>query len=246
MKINESTFRRILREEAAREFAGRSTHSVNIGLTLSEVSALRAWRSRSSHLNEVYTEIAMAAMQSKYGRRILISLLKAVKFLAGPDILLLRNVHGPLWQKARDLVNDKFGVDIPISGEDVISVLKWIAPGHYTGMIIDEIIDILSDMSDEEFNQEVNKHTRPGSIEDTKMDPGASGTKPSRKAPSTPKYKTGDDVMMRPSQGRPPTPVKIVGVHKTPNGFDYEVEAGVEGDSFESTVPEYVLIPGRS
>jgi hypothetical protein len=246
MKINESTFRRILREEATREFAGRSTRNVNIGLTLSEVTALRAWYTRSSHLNEVYTEIAVAAMQSKYGRRILISLLKAAKFLAGPDVLLLRNVHGPLWQKARDLVNDQFGVDIPISGEDVINVLKWFAPGHYTGMIIDEIIDILSDMSDEEFNQEVNKHTRPGSIEDTKMDPGASGTKPSRKAPSTPKYKTGDDVMMRPSQGRPPTPVKIVGVHKTPNGFDYEVEAGVEGDSFESTVPEYVLIPGRS
>ena len=40
MKINERTFRRILREEALRELTGNNNRSVNLGLTLSEVSAL--------------------------------------------------------------------------------------------------------------------------------------------------------------------------------------------------------------
>lgn len=157
MKINERTFRRILREEASHEFSGKHVHSKNLGLTLSEISALRAWSSRSSRLSEGGAEIAVAAMESRLGRRIMISLLKAVKFLTGIDVLILRHIQAPMWQKARDLVNDKMGINIPISGEEVFDALKWVLPGNYSGMVIDEAIEILSDMSDEEYQDVVKK-----------------------------------------------------------------------------------------
>jgi len=173
MKITESRLRRIIREEARREFSG-TRRNENFGLALSEVSALKAWGARSSHLNEEYTEIAVAAMESKYGRRILISLLKAVKFLSGTDVLLLRHVHAPLWQKARDLINDKFGVNIPISGDDIFNVVKWIAPGHYVGIAVDEVIGLLSDMSDEDYQNVVKKKNKP-EITDKESDEDVAG-----------------------------------------------------------------------
>jgi hypothetical protein len=157
MKINERAFRRILREEATRELVGGNNHGANLRFTPSEVSALRAWSSRSSRLSEGGAEIAVAAMESRLGRRIMISLLKAVKFLTGIDILILRHIQAPMWQKARDLVNHKMGINIPISGEEVFDAVKWVLPGNYSGMVIDEAIEILSDMSDEEYQDVVKK-----------------------------------------------------------------------------------------
>jgi len=159
MKINERTFLRILREEATHELVGNNNRSVNLGLTLSEVSALRAWSSRSSRLNEGAAEkVAAAAMESRLGRRIMVSLLKALKFLPGFGFgVKVLNVSVPVWKKAIDFVNDKFGVKLPISAEGIASVLKWMMSDHYAGMIIDELIAILSDMSDQEYQEMVKK-----------------------------------------------------------------------------------------
>jgi len=159
MKINERTFLRILREEASHELVGNNNRSVNLGLTLSEVSALRAWSSRSSRLNEGAAEkVAAAAMESRLGRRIMVSLLKALKFLPGFGFgVKVLNVSVPVWKKAIDFVNDKFGVKLPISAEGIASVLKWMMSDHYAGMIIDELIAILSDMSDQEYQEMVKK-----------------------------------------------------------------------------------------
>ena len=162
MKINERTFRRILREEALRELTGNNNRSVNLGLTLSEVSALRAWSSRSSRLNEdapgLAERAAVAAMESRLGRKIMIGLLKALKFIPGFGFgVKVLNVSAPIWQKAINFANDKFGVKLPISGEGIASVVKWLMPDHYAGMIIDELIALLSDMSDEEYQEMVKK-----------------------------------------------------------------------------------------
>jgi len=160
MPISERRFRQILREEAFRELSGRTSQPREFKLTLSEVRALRSLSTHASRLNEVdATEIAIAAVESKYGRRIIISILKAIKFISGLDVLLIKHMHSPLWQRTRDFIESKFDVNIPFSGDDFFNTLKWITPGHYAGIVIDEAMGILDDMSDEEFVDQVKKHS---------------------------------------------------------------------------------------
>lgn len=87
----------------------------------------------------------------------MVSLLKAIKFVTSADVMILNNIGVPVWKKAIDFVNDKFGVKLPISAEGIASVVKWMMPGNYSGMIIDELIAILSDMSDQEYQEMVKK-----------------------------------------------------------------------------------------
>ena len=208
MKINERTFRRILREEALRELTGNNNRSVNLGLTLSEVSALRAWSSRSSRLNEdapgLAERAAVAAMESRLGRKIMIGLLKALKFIPGFGFgVKVLNVSAPIWQKAINFANDKFGVKLPISGEGIASVVKWLMPDHYAGMIIDELIALLSDMSDEEYQEMVKKNKKANTALDSEDATDADTTTPPDNDDST----TDND--KTPTKSAPaPTPAK--------------------------------------
>ena len=157
MRINEKTFRRILREEASRELSG-GTPLREFKLTVSEVRALRSLGTRASRLNEIDgVEVAIAVAESKYGRRIMISILKAFKFITNLDILALRHIHSPLWQKTRDFIERKFDVNIKFSGDEFFNTLKLIAPSHYAGIVIDELIKLLSDMSDQDYQDVVKK-----------------------------------------------------------------------------------------
>lgn len=207
MKINERTFRRILREEALRELTGNNNRSVNLGLTLSEVSALRAWSSRSSRLNEdapgFAERAAVAAMESRLGRKIMIGLLKAIKFITGADMLIVRNIAVPMWKKAIDFVNDKFGINVPISAEGIANFMKWFTPGHYAGMIIDEFIALLSDISDEEYQEMVKKNKKANTTLDSEDATDADTTTPPDNDDST----TDND--KTPTKSAPaPTPAK--------------------------------------
>ena len=227
MKINESTFRRILREEASRELSGRAAPSREFNLTVSEVRALRSLRTNASRLNEVgATEIAIAAAESKYGRRIMVSILKAIKFISGLDVLMIKHIHSPLWQKTRDFIERKFDINIPFTGDEFFNIAKWVTAGHYSGIIIDEVIGILDDMSDEEFVDQVKKHSKKDA--------------PSRET----KFKIGDKVRAKLSNPERSKQVWTVeGVIESGDGVEYELRSG-DGDSYsETTFPEKILMP---
>ena len=227
MKISESSFRRILREEASREFSRAVKPQREFRLTVSEVRALKSLGNPILRLNEVSaTDVAIAAAQSKQGRRIVISLLKAVKFITGLDVLLLRHLHSPMWQKVRDFIEDKVGINIPFSGDEFFNVLKWIAPGHYAGIVVDEAIDILDDMSDEEFSDEVKKNSKKNS------------------SAKESKFKIGDKVRAKLSNPESSKQVWTVeGIIDSGDSVEYELRSG-DGDRYsETTFPEEILMP---
>ena len=226
MKIDERTFRRILREEASRELSGVTTAPREFKLTLSEIRALRSLGTRASRLNEAdATEIAFAAAESKYGRKIMVSILKAIKFISGLDVLMLKHIHSPLWQKARDFIERKFDVNIPFTGDEFFDIAKWFAPGHYVGIVIDELVGILSDMSDEEFSDQVKKH---------------SGKSISR---GEPRFSIGDKVRAKLANPESSKQVWTVeGIIESDEGVEYELRSG-EGDHYsETTFPEKILM----
>ena len=225
MRINEKTFRRILREEASRELSGR-TPPREFKLTVSEVRALRSLDTRASRLNEVdATEVAVAAAESKYGRRIMVSILKAIKFISGLDVLMIRHMHSPLWQKARDFIERKFDVNIPFTGDEFFDTVKWVAPGHYAGIVIDEVVDILNDMSDEEFSDQVKKHSGKST---------SSGE---------PRFRIGDKVRAKLANPERSKQVWTVeGVIESDEGVEYELRSG-DGDEYTTTTfPEKILM----
>jgi len=226
MRIDERTFRRILREEASRGLSGRTTPPREFKLTLSEVRALRSLGTRASRLNEVdAAEIAVAAAESKYGRKIMVSILKAIKFISGLDVLMLKHIHSPLWQKARDFIERKFDVNIPFTGDEFFDIAKYFAPGHYVGIVIDELVGILNDMSDEEFSDQVKKH---------------SGKSISR---GEPRFSIGDKVRAKLANPESSKRVWTVeGIIESDEGVEYELRSG-EGDYYsETTFPEKILM----
>jgi hypothetical protein len=157
MTISNTRFRQILREEAANSFTKQSINSFKF--SKSEISALQEIRYMS--INEQFDPITalnalMLLLKTSVGRKILIAILKGVKFFTGISGMIVNKIHVPILNKAIAFAEKHAGVNIPFSGEDLGKFFLNFMPDHWATLGIDELIKLLEDTSDQEFKSVIN------------------------------------------------------------------------------------------
>jgi hypothetical protein len=229
MRISESKLRRIIREEATRELDNFNVMNENLGLTKFEARSLSQFAFALSRINESKNledhavDFLIRFLTSGRGKKIIVSLLKVVKNIAEYNLvdLTTRHIGVPMWDKAIKTLNEKMGISLPFTAQDMYDVIKYMLPGYLLGLGINELILYLEEMSEDEWTDTVNKGT------------------------SKPKFKIGDEVNINQSSIDSSLVFKVTGVDKTPDGFEYalQTEKDSEGAYSETSFPEKHLTP---
>lgn len=157
--INRSAVRAIINEEL--DAALLRSSKLNETLTQDEIRLLRNVSLTAQRLDEQidWFSLGATALSSVAGRRILIALLKVVRNILGTKEVVLRKIHDSVWDKAIDRLTG-IGIELPFSGETVFSFIRYTMPETYANMAIDELINVLGDMSDSEYQEIVKNKSK--------------------------------------------------------------------------------------
>jgi len=153
MTISNTRFRQILREEAANSSTVRAKNSFKF--SKSEVLALQEIRHMSINENdsEFATQVVRVVLKSSVGRKILIEILEAVKFITGLEGIYLSKIGVPVINKAIAFVEKHSSVNMPFSGEDLLEFFQNFMPSYWITLGIGKLIELLEDTSDQEFKR---------------------------------------------------------------------------------------------
>ena len=153
MTISNTRFRQILREEAANSFTTRAKNSFKF--SKSEILALQEIRHMSINENDsaFAIQVVKAVLKSSVGRKILIEILKAVKFITGLEGIYISKAGVPVVNKAIAFVEKHSSVNIHFSGEDLLEFFQNFMPNYWITLGIGKLIEILEDTSDQEFKR---------------------------------------------------------------------------------------------
>jgi len=153
MTISNTRFSQILREEAANSSTARAKNSFKF--SKSEVLALQEIRHMSINENdsEFATQVVRVVLKSSVGRKILIEILEAVKFITGLEGIYLSKIGVPVINKAIAFVEKHSSVNMPFSGEDLLEFFQNFMPSYWITLGIGKLIELLEDTSDQEFKR---------------------------------------------------------------------------------------------
>ena len=157
--------------------------------TIADVRALKEASQRSKRtilieeasLNEsadlLYKFIAI------FGRKGVIALLKGVRFIndynpAGGRKMLTKLSDFSAWRmdKAIDFLKEKTGFGVPFTGREFMDFVSNFYPPEWLNMAIEELIYLLSDMTDKEYNERVKNEAEKKEEEKKDEDPERSPT----------------------------------------------------------------------
>lgn len=123
-------------------------------LSRDEIRALRFVEARAQSLNESNWDIVKflgtMALKSKVGRRLLIALLKALRFVVDISHMPFTKIGIPMWNRAIKFLNSK-GLNIPFTAEDIWEFSKYLVPSYLGSMLVSEVIEFLQGINDSEY-----------------------------------------------------------------------------------------------
>lgn len=165
--------------------------------TIADVRALKeaSQRSKRSLVIEDASLDKAAALLYKFvevfGRKGVIALLKGVRFindyivgigspvplpvLGGRKMLVkLKDISSVQIDKAIEYLKDKTGISVPFTGAEFMTFVEYTWPPTWLDMAIEELIYLLSDMTDKEYNERVRNEAE--KKEEEKKDEDPEGT----------------------------------------------------------------------
>lgn len=139
-------------------------------LTREEIRSLRILESRTRTINEgidwmVLKDLAIIALKTRVGRRILISLFKTARFLFDLASMPITKISIPMWRKIFEFIESK-GVKLPFDPEEVFDFVKYYMPSNLASMGITALIELLDGMTDAEYLEMIGEKEK-----ETKKDP---------------------------------------------------------------------------
>ena len=163
--------------------------------TIADVRALKeaSQRSKIAMLNEEFKLDGETALNfvikfvEIFGRKGMIALLKGLRFvndyvvaIGGPAprkwMLKLKDLSTPMVDKAIKYLKDKTGISVPFTGSEIMTFVEYAFPQTWLNMAIEELIYLLSDMSDEEYNKRVRNEAEKKEEEEKDEDPEGTPT----------------------------------------------------------------------
>jgi len=128
-----------------------------------EIIALQSVGSQPRRINEFEEVIAhllgdviSSVFGSSFGRKALIGVLKAARWISNSPELVIRKAGVPVLDAAIDWLKGK-GMNIRFSATDVVDILRWLSPSTYLTLTLDGAIGLLDDMSDKEYAEIAGK-----------------------------------------------------------------------------------------
>lgn len=154
--INDRKIRALVIEELDRAHLRRA--DLSDILEHDEIRSLRILESTLFNMNEgggsesvngLAKEVGIAVLESSMGKKIVVSLLKAVRKITGTPDMLIRKISVPIFDKAIKLV----GINLPFSGDDIATFLGYFVGLGAPNLVLDELIEMVDNMSDEQYKK---------------------------------------------------------------------------------------------
>lgn len=146
--MNRIIVRRMINEEIDR--------NVRLDMILSreDIRALKIVEARARSLNEsgwgIVKTLGLMALKSTAGRRLLIALLKALRFVVDIGHMPIEKVGVPMWNAVIKFLKSK-GINIPFNADDIWDFAKYVCPSYLASMAVSEAIEFLNDINDSEY-----------------------------------------------------------------------------------------------
>jgi len=150
----------------------RSAERFESMFTRQEIQRLR----ESSRVAEKYQKIMqenLAAATAEaalmfiqiFGKDGVIAILKALRFFTDLPGMAIKKTQPYLIDKAISLVRKYLGIDVPFTGEQFIDFAMNFFPNEWVIMAIDGLIDLLKNMSNEEYKKVIDQQSEENELE---------------------------------------------------------------------------------
>ena len=94
-----------------------------------------------------------------FGKDGVIAILKALRFFTDLPGMAIKKTQPYLIDKAISLVRKYLGIDVPFTGEQFIDFAMNFFPNEWVIMAIDGLIDLLKNMSNEEYKKVIDQQS---------------------------------------------------------------------------------------